>query len=156
LLTNALKFTPSGKRVRFSLAREGDRALLRVEDEGGGIAPEMLERIFEPFVRAGEPVHPNRQAAAGLGLGPALVKSIVRRHGGEVKAESRGPGQGSCFVVSLPSSDVSSLIEPGLGRPSTPSAVYPTEASGRTVVVVEDQEDSREVLREYLASEGWK
>jgi PAS domain S-box-containing protein len=97
LLGNAVKFTESGE-VRLRVAVEGGRALLEVRDTGEGIAPEHLERIWEPFWQAGRPAE-GRPAGTGLGLG--IVRRLVRMLGGEIRARSV-PGEGSVFTVELP------------------------------------------------------
>ena len=149
LLTNALKYTPPGKRVKLWAGVEQGRAVLRVSDEGTGIAPHMLERIFEPFVRAVEeerPVH--GKTAGGMGLGLALVRSFVRAHGGDVTAHSVGLGQGSEFVVRLP-------LARGQ-RPQLVDGVRPARgAGGEAVVLVEDQDDNRMLLADILADAGY-
>jgi signal transduction histidine kinase len=96
LVWNAAKFTPAGGHVRVSLAREGDEAVVRVRDDGIGIAPAMRDRIFWLFTRA---------AAAGdtgRGIGLTVVELIIARHGGRITVHSDGPGRGSEFVVRLP------------------------------------------------------
>ncbi|HEU4411305.1 MAG TPA: ATP-binding protein [Polyangiaceae bacterium] len=99
LLANALKFTPPGGRVTLRLAREGDRAAVRVEDTGQGIGPELLPHVFDRF-RQGE--GGPQGARRGLGLGLAIVRQLVALHGGSVRAESDGAGKGSTFTVCLP------------------------------------------------------
>lgn len=99
LLSNAGKYTPPGGSIRLSAAREGDRAVVRVRDNGIGIRPEMLGRVFEMFQQADRV--PGR-VSEGLGLGLALVRGLVALHGGSVTASSAGPGTGSEFIVSLP------------------------------------------------------
>lgn len=98
LLSNAVKFTPDGGQIRVETARDGDLVLLTVEDNGVGIAPELLPHLFEPFRRSSTAEHPN---AAGLGLGLAIVRHLAELHGGRVTAQSDGPGRGARFVVSL-------------------------------------------------------
>lgn len=102
LCSNALKFTPAGRRVVVSLQREGDRAVLEVCDEGIGIPPDKLELVFERFYRVGDA----RLKRKGLGLGLALVKTIVEAHGGAVRAISPvRPDEeypGTCMRVTLP------------------------------------------------------
>jgi signal transduction histidine kinase len=97
LLTNAAKFTDPGGLVRLSAEAEAGWVVLRVGDNGRGIAPEQLPRVFDLFHQG-----PGAPGAGGLGIGLALVKSLVELHGGSVSASSAGPGTGSEFVVRLP------------------------------------------------------
>ena len=99
LLANAAKFTDPGGDIRLTAGAEAGQAVLRVRDNGRGIAPDLLPRVFDLFCQA-----PGRadQGARGLGLGLALVKSLVESHGGSVAASSAGPGTGAEFIVRLP------------------------------------------------------
>jgi signal transduction histidine kinase len=99
LLTNAAKFTEPGGYIRLSVEEDCGEVVLRIRDNGRGIAPELLPRIFDFYMQA--PDHSTRRPG-GLGLGLALVKSLVELHGGRVAAASGGPGTGSEFVVRLP------------------------------------------------------
>jgi two-component system, chemotaxis family, CheB/CheR fusion protein len=99
LLRNAAKYTPAGGRVWYALRREGDEAVVRVRDTGVGLAPDMLDKVFDLFVQADESL--DRQGG-GIGVGLTLVRCIVELHGGRVRAFSDGPGKGSEFVVWLP------------------------------------------------------
>ncbi|MCA1827371.1 MAG: PAS domain S-box protein, partial [Myxococcales bacterium] len=145
LLTNAIKYTPAGRRIRLSVAREGAEAVLRVADDGTGIATHMLERIFEPFVRAVD--EENGKRTGGMGLGLALVRSFVRAHGGDVRAYSAGLGQGSEFVVRLP-------LAKTAARPAQVDATQ-VGGVGESIVLVEDQEDNRMLLSDILADAGY-
>jgi two-component system, chemotaxis family, CheB/CheR fusion protein len=148
LLTNAIKYTPQGGSVRLTLGIESGQAVLRVSDTGTGIAPHMLERIFEPFVRAVEEeklVH--GKSPSGMGLGLALVRSFVRAHGGEVRAFSQGQGQGSEFVVRLP-------LAEHADRPAL-APKHDGLSEGESIVLVEDQEDNRMLLSEILSGAGY-
>jgi len=99
LLTNSAKFTNPGGDIRLIVEAEAEQAVLRVRDNGRGIAQELLPRLFDPFWRA--PGVGDR-GVRGLGLGLALVKSLVELHGGSVTAHSDGPGTGAEFTVCLP------------------------------------------------------
>jgi two-component system CheB/CheR fusion protein len=99
LLHNASKYTPEGGHIRLRAGREGSEVVLRLRDEGIGILPEMLPRIFDLFSQADRALD---HAQGGLGIGLTLVKSLVEMHGGTVAAFSAGPGQGSEFTVRLP------------------------------------------------------
>jgi PAS domain S-box-containing protein len=99
LLSNAAKYTGEGGRIALHAQREGDRAVIRVRDNGIGIAPEMLPRVFEPFVQAQSA---RSYADGGLGIGLALVREFAQMHGGSVDVSSAGPGAGSEFVLVLP------------------------------------------------------
>lgn len=99
LLGNASKYTPQGGSIRLMLALEGERAVLRVADDGIGIAADVLPRVFDMFVQGQR----TRSTAQGLGIGLALVQQIVQLHGGGVEAASAGKDRGSCFTVWLPS-----------------------------------------------------
>jgi two-component system CheB/CheR fusion protein len=99
LLTNAIKYTPEGGGVWLKATVEGDDAVFRVEDNGVGIAPEMLPRIFDLFTQEPESAD---QAEGGLGLGLSVVKELVALHGGTVQVRSEGRGKGSEFAVRLP------------------------------------------------------
>jgi signal transduction histidine kinase len=99
LLGNACKYTASGGHIELSLVREGTEAVVRIRDDGIGIAAELLPRVFDLFVQADAP---STRADAGLGIGLALVRSLVASHGGEVSAASAGLGRGSELTVRLP------------------------------------------------------
>jgi len=98
LLGNALKFTPEGGSIRVELTRVDDHALVLLEDSGIGIPPEQLQRIFEPFEQADEAT----ARKDGIGLGLAIARHLVERHGGTITAESAGTGHGARFTISLP------------------------------------------------------
>ena len=99
LLSNAMKFTPSGGWIDVTLQREGDEAILTVADSGEGISPEFLPFVFERF-RQADGATTRRQG--GLGLGLSIVKSIVELHGGSVTASSAGLGKGTTMAVRVP------------------------------------------------------
>jgi CheY-like chemotaxis protein/anti-sigma regulatory factor (Ser/Thr protein kinase) len=142
LLTNAIKYTPSGGSVRVVAGAEGDRIVIRVADTGIGIEPKLLPHIFERFIQAD--TGPAR-SHGGLGLGLTLVKHFVELHRGEVSAASDGVGRGSVFTVSLPTA------------PPKPPAVAPAlalVATRRRVLLVEDQVDAREMMRFALELAG--
>ena len=141
LLDNAVKYSPAGESIRVAARRADDEAVLSVEDRGMGLAPEMLESIFEPFTQGDFSLH---RARGGLGLGLAVVKGLVEQHGGRVSAHSAGPGRGSEFVVRLPlSAELAPAPAPG-----------PAPAPPRRVVVVEDHDDARDALQLLLTLQG--
>ena len=148
LLSNGIKYTPPGGRVRLDVAVDGDHAVIRVHDHGIGIAPHMLERIFEPFVRAVDDTSSvHGRSTSGMGLGLALVRAYVRAHGGEVRAESQGENRGAELFVRLP------LAQP-VDRSATPTSTLPIGGSD-AIVLVEDQDDSRMLLRDILKDAGY-
>ena len=99
LLTNAAKYTPSGGRIQLIAGVEGDEVVFRVRDNGVGIPPELLPRMFDLFAQADRSL---ARSEGGLGIGLTLVRSLAELHGGTVTATSDGPGKGSEFVVRLP------------------------------------------------------
>ncbi len=109
LLDNACKYTPAFGRIRLGLEQAGDFVVLFVEDNGVGIASERIPYVFDLFTRADSAHEPSIR---GLGVGLALVREIVERHGGEVHARSGGPGCGSAFVVRFPVSPPSNHSQP--------------------------------------------
>jgi two-component system CheB/CheR fusion protein len=149
LLGNAAKFTDRRGLVTLSLRRhdDGQSALLSVRDDGVGIEPSLLGRLFEPFSQGELPLDRGR---SGLGLGLALVHALVTAHGGTVEARSEGRGSGAEFIVRLP------LI----ARPATPTArPQPRSApkapiAPRRVLVVEDDWDAAEALRSVIELAG--
>ena len=96
LLSNACKYSPEGAEIAISARAEADCAVVVVRDSGIGIRRDMLEAIFNPFVRD------STGGADGLGVGLTLVRDLVTQHGGQIAAHSDGPGCGSAFVVELP------------------------------------------------------
>ncbi|HDR46534.1 MAG TPA: ATP-binding protein, partial [Geoalkalibacter subterraneus] len=97
LLSNAVKFSPEGGKVRLLCKRLGDGFELSISDEGIGMAPEQVERMFEAFYRG----HTSNPAFSGTGLGLAIVKEMVDAHGGKIWVDSQ-PGQGTSFHVKIP------------------------------------------------------
>jgi PAS domain S-box-containing protein len=126
LLTNAAKYTDAGGLVRMTVAREGDDAVVRVADNGVGIPPEMLPRIFDLFTQVDGSLS---RSHGGLGVGLALVRALVEMHGGRVTAASGGVGQGSEFAVKLPAGvggaghAMTTTLEPGTGGGVAPAGV---------------------------------
>jgi CheY-like chemotaxis protein len=141
LLNNAAKYMEPGGRIWLATMRDGNRAVVRVRDAGIGIAPDVLPRIFEPFTQAKQSLD---RSQGGLGIGLSLVHKIVELHGGEVMAESGGPGQGSTFTIRLPL--VNSIEEH-----AKPQAAQVEDAVARRVLVVDDQVSQAEVLAKLFA-----
>jgi PAS domain S-box-containing protein len=135
LLGNAAKFTHRGGSIEITVVREGTESLTCVRDDGIGIAPEMLPRIFDMFVQADRSLE---QTQSGLGIGLTLVQRVVQMHGGRVEARSGGRGKGSEFLVRLPSIPVSRT-----GDVTGPRA-RPEGGAGpaKRVLVVDDNEDA--------------
>ena len=105
LIGNAIKYTPAGGKVWIKGTREGGQVLMRVEDTGFGISPELLPRLFELFARGESAVE---SAPSGMGVGLSVVRELVELHGGSVEARSSGPGKGSEFTIRLPAGDADS------------------------------------------------
>jgi signal transduction histidine kinase len=99
LLLNASRYTPAGGRIAVRACLEAGEVAIIVEDDGQGMSPELVERLFEPFVQ-GQPC--GSSPDGGLGLGLSLVRGILALHGGRVEARSEGPGRGSTFLMWLP------------------------------------------------------
>lgn len=98
LVTNAIKFTPTGGRITVSVTNLGGDACLVVRDTGHGMTATQMQRIFEPFVQ----VHDQALTKGGSGLGLYITRAIIDRHGGTIGVKSPGPGQGTHFTVRLP------------------------------------------------------
>jgi signal transduction histidine kinase/CheY-like chemotaxis protein len=146
LLNNAAKYTAEGGRVRLTAERRGDEVVLRVGDNGVGIAPEMLPRVFDPFIQAEQTLD---RSGGGLGIGLTLVKCLVELHGGSVEAFSGGLGQGSEFVVRLPvSGSAGKQSSNGDGWVAAPSQ------SACRILVVDDNSDAAESLAMVLRVGG--
>jgi PAS domain S-box-containing protein len=145
LLNNAARYTPDAGRIEVALERSGDEALVRVRDNGIGIAPDMLHNVFGLFVQGEQPASkPNR----GLGLGLTLAKRLVELHGGRVDARSEGAGRGSEFIVRLP-------LARGAAAPAPrPPAAGGTARPPRRVLIVDDNRDGAVALSRLLELEG--
>jgi PAS domain S-box-containing protein len=147
LLTNAAKYTEPGGSVACAIETAGDQTIVRVRDNGVGIAPEMLAKIFDLFVQADTST---AKAHGGLGIGLTLVRSLVERHGGAVVAKSAGLGKGSEFVISLP---LLSKPEGVIVRQDGPIH-EPVPAPHRRILVVDDHTDAADSLVQLLRVEG--
>ena len=142
LLANALKFTPRGGHVAVTLERHEPVALLRVRDSGIGMTPDVLERLFQPFTQAKQPLDRSR---GGLGLGLALVKGLVELHRGTVTGWSNGPCEGAEFTVRLP-------LEPVPAPAERPGEAPPFRR--RRVFIIEDNVDAADTLGQALRLMG--
>jgi two-component system CheB/CheR fusion protein len=150
LLSNALKFSERGQTVHVNVDRDesGRRAVLTVRDEGAGVEPALLDRMFEPFVQADTSLARPR---GGLGLGLAVVKGLVKLHGGRVSASSAGLGKGAELRVVLP------LDATHLDVAESHEAVPETApASVARVLVFEDNVDAAESIRLILSTAGYR
>ncbi len=147
LLNNSAKYTDPRGHIRLTASLDGGELLLRVSDDGIGIAPDLLPRIFDTFVQGKQPAN---RARGGLGLGLTLVRSLVELHGGTVRAESDGPGKGSTFEVRLPAR----AAEPAAPSDPTPRRNGHARARPLNVAVIEDNTDIRDTVRELLELAG--
>ena len=147
LLTNALKYTPPGGEIAVTLAVGPAQGEIRVVDSGVGIDANILPRIFDLFTQADKTLD---RSQGGLGIGLTLVRSLVQMHGGTVRAESPGPGEGSAFVVRLPRLPP----ETGAGAARSSEAAEQEASESRRILVVEDNEDLREGLASLLRQLG--
>jgi CheY-like chemotaxis protein len=155
LVNNAAKFSSRGGAIAVTAGRTDGRVRLGVRDRGAGIAPEMLDRIFEPFVQEQQTLERSR---GGLGLGLAIVRSVIELHGGRVSAASEGLGKGTEIVVELPLAGAVGVAveEPGARRPAL-AFTQSSSKSGRPgrVLLVDDNEDAREILADALRELGY-
>jgi PAS domain S-box-containing protein len=152
LLSNAVKFSSKDREVRVILRKLESSVEIIVKDQGAGIDPAFLPHVFERFRQADGST---TRTKGGLGLGLAIVRNLVELHGGSVRAESDGLGQGAAFCVSLP---IAPIRTPSFARPpllqlapSAPKAHCPPELEGVHVLVVDDEQDARELVAELLS-----
>ncbi len=146
LLTNAAKYTKQGGYITLTVERAGGEAVIRVRDNGVGIRPDLLPKVFEPFVQSERSLD---RSQGGLGIGLTLVRSLVEMHGGRVEAHSEGLNKGSEFVVRLPALPDE---QEGPAAPPEPAAA----ANGKArVLVVEDTPDVAKTLRLLLELWGY-
>jgi len=146
LLTNAVKFTPSGGRIDIRLEQIDNQAQITITDTGKGISPDFLPHIFESFRQEDASVTRNH---GGLGLGMAIVYQLVEAHGGTVTADSPGEGKGATFTVRLPLLNVNSKK-----NQSSPSREQNLDLTSIRVLVIDDEPDSRELLAVMLTQAG--
>jgi signal transduction histidine kinase/ActR/RegA family two-component response regulator len=149
LLTNAARYTERGGKIMVSARRESGQIVIRVRDNGSGISPDLLPRIFDLFIQGHRS---SDREQGGLGLGLALVKNLVALHGGSVVARSDGPGKGSEFVIRLPpaaEADDSASVRPEHDRaPQRPNV------HGKRILIVDDNNDAADSLAELLRDVG--
>jgi len=145
LLSNAIKYTPEGGVIQVEATQSEGQAILKVRDNGCGIAAEMIDSIFDMFVQSDDTLD---RSEGGMGVGLTLVKSLVELHGGSVKAISAGKGAGSEFVVSLPMT-VNRPVNLGVPKEQKPKEPI-------KIVLVEDNRDAREMLETLLKLENYE
>lgn len=148
LIVNAAKYTPPGGSIEVGAAREEKQVVVTVSDNGPGIDPSLLPRIFELFVQGPRTVD---RAEGGLGLGLTLVKSLVNLHGGAVAARNRPTG-GSEFSIRLPVEEAIAGSSSERSRPGEEPG--PASPPPRKILIVDDNEDAAEMLSELLKALG--
>jgi CheY-like chemotaxis protein/anti-sigma regulatory factor (Ser/Thr protein kinase) len=159
LLSNAVKFTPKGGRVQVRLARVNSSVEIAVSDTGQGISPEFLPYVFDRFRQADDQT---TKRQGGLGLGMAITKHLVELHGGTIRAESPGEGQGATFTLRLPVMIVHDAAQStGAAAGSRTGTDAPHLAHAEAVrldgvhdLVVDDERDARELLTAILTQSG--
>lgn len=155
LLSNAVKFTPKGGTIRLIVARVDSSIELTVKDSGQGMSKELLPFIFERFKQADGSL---ARVHGGLGLGLTITRHIVELHGGTVEVHSEGEGRGATFVVRLPIAPFREKCDGPFRHPTAselrPQFEHPKELQGLTVLVIDDEKDTRDVLAEMLRQVG--
>jgi CheY-like chemotaxis protein len=147
LLTNSAKYTEANGHIWLSATREGPEVVLRVRDNGIGIAPDVLPHVFELFVQAD---HAFTKSQGGLGVGLTLVKNLTQLHGGSVEARSAGLGKGSEFSVRLPL-----ILNKRAESPAKHDELqYETPSSGHRLLIVDDNKDAAVSLATLLRLQG--
>jgi signal transduction histidine kinase len=149
LLTNASKYSDAGSTIVVEASARGRAVRVSVRDEGVGIAPDMVDRVFDVFFQQPQTLD---RAKGGLGLGLAIVKSLVDLHGGTMRAHSDGIGKGSEFVIELPRVSMP-LHAPNL--PPLPFATRSGSAGGTRILIVDDNEDAVDALKYALEEVGY-
>jgi CheY-like chemotaxis protein len=145
VVNNAAKYTDPGGIIEIIARRANDQIEVRIRDTGIGIAPEILPRVFTMFVQERQAID---RSQGGLGLGLAIVRSLVELHGGQVQAHSAGIGRGTEVTVRLPRAVTADVAV-------TPNQVPAAAASGRRkIMVVDDNEDAAELLCTLLETMG--
>ncbi|MCC2674288.1 MAG: domain S-box protein [Ramlibacter sp.] len=145
LLNNSAKFTPERGRITLATDVADGCVKIMVEDDGVGMAREMVDSAFHLFSQAERTLD---RSQGGLGIGLALVKSLVDMHGGRVSARSEGPGRGSRFDISLP------LIAPPRDDPGSPGQMQKAEGRRLRILVVDDNVDAAQTLAMLLETMG--
>jgi two-component system, sensor histidine kinase len=148
LLNNAAKYTEDGGRIVLSARAADDQVEITVEDNGIGIAPEMLPTVFDIFTQVRDA---NARAQGGLGIGLTLVRSLVELHGGRVVAHSEGPGTGSRFTVRLP---LARAVAAADADADAAKARWLTLSGSRHAIVVDDNRDAADTLAMALRQHG--
>jgi signal transduction histidine kinase/ActR/RegA family two-component response regulator len=143
LLDNAVKFTPPGRTIAIRVFADGQRSVLSVRDDGEGIDPTLAGRVFDVFVQGNQDASRSR---GGIGLGLTLVKRLAELQDGAVSVESEGLGHGATFTVGLPAVQAAA--------PLVPAAPTLKSGSPALVLIVEDNDDARDMLQQVLAMQG--
>ena len=151
LLSNACKFTPEGGRIDVSLAADRTRATITVSDTGAGISPDFLPYVFDRFRQAEQGF---TRSHGGLGLGLAIVKHLTEMHGGEASAKSDGSGKGATFEVRLPLARSIARARASRIETDTSSELPDVDLSDRSILVVDDDESTRELMVTLLSRSG--
>jgi PAS domain S-box-containing protein len=149
LINNAIKFTNAGGKIQVSAAIDDAMIVVRVQDTGRGISPELLPHVFEMFVQG----EPNARAQTGLGIGLALAKQMVDLHGGRIEAHSDGPRRGSEFCVYLPRAAELPAMQSTLADTAKVSVLG---ADSIRVLIVDDNVDAADALAQFLKLAGYQ
>ena len=149
LLTNAAKYTNPGGRIELTVSNTADEVVVSVTDNGTGIDATLLTRVFDLFVQG---YQSSDRSTGGLGLGLALVRSLVMQHGGSVEAHSPGRGKGSTFTVKLPA--VVQEARSSGERTSPLSGAFPLAAHQQRILIVDDNVDACMLLADILGTVG--
>ena len=150
LLSNASKHSAEGGRIRVEVRRDGETATIRVSDDGVGIPPDQLARVFDMFTKIERSVSV-QSANDGLGIGLALSRRLAELHGGTLTVASAGEGKGATFSLTLPSGAAQTVAEALPAKVAKPTAPL---ASSLSIVVVEDNEDSGDMMATWLEQLG--